>query len=105
ARVLGSAAALLNLVPQRVGDALPGQDLPQLGKASAEALPGMRHHRDVSHRAQTFRQRASHSPYTPKTTRPSAAASIRNSPNGWFRSVSCRRDWLLPVPEITSNVR
>jgi hypothetical protein len=38
--------------------------------------------------AQTFRQRASHSPYTPKTTRPSAATSIRNSPNGWFRSVS-----------------
>src|SRR4029077_12745907 len=88
ARAGGGAAALAHLVPQRVGDAFPGQDLPQFGKTPAEALPRMRHHGDGSHRAQTFRQRASHSPYTPKTTRPSAATSIRNSPNVWFRSVS-----------------
>ena len=82
ARAGGGAAALLHLVPQRVGDAFPGQDLPQFGQAAAEALPRVRHHGDVSHRAQTFRQRASASPYTPKTTRPRAATSIRNSPSG-----------------------
>jgi undecaprenyl-diphosphatase len=94
ARIPGGAAALAHLVPQRVGNAFPGQDLPQLRQATAQALPRVRHHGYFSHarfpsragpssrRAQTFRQRASQSPYTPKTTRPRAASIIRISPNG-----------------------
>ena len=47
-----------------------GQDLPELGQATAEALARVRHHGDVRHAgpslpgrsAHTFRQRASHSP-------------------------------------------
>jgi hypothetical protein len=38
-RVLGSAAALLHLVPEGIGHALAGQDAPQLGQAAAKALP------------------------------------------------------------------
>jgi hypothetical protein len=88
ARVLGRAPALVHLVPQRVGDAFPGQDLPQFRQPAAETLACVRHHGNISHLSQTFRQRASHSPYTPNTRRPSAASSIRNSPNGSFRRVS-----------------
>jgi hypothetical protein len=61
-RVLGSAAALLYLVPVGIGHAFEGQDPPQLGQAAAEAFPRVRHYGDVSHGAQTFRQRASQSP-------------------------------------------
>ena len=62
ASVLGRAAALAHLVPQRVGDAFPREDLPQLRQAAAESLARVRHHGNVSHLTQTFRQRASHSP-------------------------------------------
>ena len=61
-RVLGSAAALLHLVPEWIGHAFEGQDPPQFGQAAAKAFPRVRHHGDVSHRVQTFRQRASQSP-------------------------------------------
>jgi hypothetical protein len=54
AGVLGCAAALLHLVPQRVGDAFPSQDLPQLGQAAAEALARVRHYSHVSHRVRPF---------------------------------------------------
>jgi hypothetical protein len=68
--VFGCVAALLHLMPQRVGHSLPGQDLPELGQAAAEALATVRHHGDVrragllfpGRSAHTFRQRASHSP-------------------------------------------
>jgi hypothetical protein len=38
-RVLGSAAALLYLVPEGIGHAFEGQDLPQLRQAAAKAFP------------------------------------------------------------------
>jgi hypothetical protein len=38
-RVLGSAAALLHLVPQGIGHAFKGEDSPQLGQAAPKALP------------------------------------------------------------------
>jgi len=42
-------AALLHLVPQRIGDAFPGQDLPELAQATAEALARVRYYRDLTH--------------------------------------------------------
>ena len=54
AGVLRCAAALLHLVPERVGDAFPSQDLPQLRQAAAEGLARVRHYSHVSHRVRPF---------------------------------------------------
>jgi hypothetical protein len=50
----GRLAALGHLVPQRVGESLPRQHLPELGQPAAEALAGVCHHRDLRHGSLRF---------------------------------------------------
>jgi hypothetical protein len=95
ASVLGCAAALLHLVPERVGDAFPSQDLPQLRQAAAETLARVRHHSDVSHLLRPFAS----GPRTARThrkpggrARPAASGTRRTAgPAGSAAPCRCRR--------------
>jgi hypothetical protein len=95
AGVLGCAAALLHLVPQRVGDAFPSQDLPQLGQAATETLARVRHHSNVSHLLRPFAS----GPRTARThrkpggrARPAASGTHRTAGSaGTAAPCRCRR--------------
>jgi hypothetical protein len=96
AGVLGRAAALVHLVPQRVGDAFPSQDLPQLGQAAAETLARVRHHSNVSHLVRPFAS----GPRTARRhrrrrgrARPAASGTPRTAgPAGSAAPCRCRRN-------------
>jgi hypothetical protein len=49
ASILRRLAALRHLIPQRIGDSLPRQHLPQLPQTATEVLACVRHHRDRLH--------------------------------------------------------
>jgi hypothetical protein len=92
AGVLGCAAALLHLVPQRVGDAFPSQDLPQLRQAAAQALARVRHYSDVSHLVRPFASgpRTARTHRTPGGRARPAASGTRRTAGSAGSAAPCR---------------